>query len=617
MNFNKAQLGAIEHKDGAMLVLAGPGSGKTAVITHRTKNLITKHHVKPSEILVITFTKAAANEMKERFNALMDGERMNVSFGTFHAVFFTILKYAYRFTSANIADESVRYGFIREILSYYRLEYKDENEFIGNLLAEISLIKNSRIDIENFYSGVCGEEIFRDIYKKYETRLKENGLIDFDDMLSYTYELFKERPDILALWQNKYKYILIDEFQDINRLQYEIIKMLAAPQNNLFIVGDDDQSIYRFRGSKPEIMLGFEKDYPDAKRILLDTNYRCGRYIVETSLNLISHNKERFDKKIIAASKSKVPVTFADFENRRDENIFLIRDLDKKIKAGAVFSDFAVLFRTNTQPRQLIEQLMSYNIPFKTKDNIPNIYEHWIARDLFTYQRIAAGSRDRADFLQIMNRPKRYLSRDSLCDATVAFDEWIKLFDEKPWIAERIEKLEYDMKLISRMNPYASINYIRRGIGYDDFLSEYAEYRSINKEDLFDILDEIQSGAKGFATYEEWYEHIKEYTKQMKLMALSKDSDPNAVTLATLHSSKGLEFENVYIIDANEGIMPYKKAVLEKDIEEERRLFYVGMTRAKTSLSVYSVKSVNDKSAQASRFVRESKETRQNNSSDD
>ena len=616
MNFNKAQLGAIEHKDGAMLVLAGPGSGKTAVITHRTKNLITKHHVKPSEILVITFTKAAANEMKERFNALMDGERVNVSFGTFHAVFFTILKYAYRFTSANIADESVRYGFIREILSYYRLEYKDENEFIGNLLAEISLIKNSRIDIENFYSGVCGEEIFRDIYKKYETRLNENRLIDFDDMLSYTYELFKERPDILALWQNKYKYILIDEFQDINRLQYEIIKMLAAPQNNLFIVGDDDQSIYRFRGSKPEIMLGFEKDYPDAKRILLDTNYRCGRYIVETSLNLISHNKERFDKKIIAASKSKVPVTFADFENRRDENIFLIREIDKKIRAGAVFSDFAVLFRTNTQPRQLIEQLMSYNIPFKTKDNIPNIYEHWIARDLFTYQRIAAGSRDRADFLQIMNRPKRYLSRDSLCDATVAFDEWIKLFDEKPWIAERIEKLEYDMKLISRMNPYASINYIRRGIGYDDFLSEYAVYRSINKEDLFDILDEIQSGAKGFATYEEWYEHIKEYTKQMKLMALSKDSNPNAVTLATLHSSKGLEFENVYIIDANEGIMPYKKAVLEKDIEEERRLFYVGMTRAKTSLSVYSVKSVNDKSAQTSRFVRESKETRQNISSD-
>ena len=179
MNFNKAQLGAIEHKDGAMLVLAGPGSGKTAVITHRTKNLITKHHVKPSEILVITFTKAAANEMKERFNSLMKDERVNVSFGTFHAVFFTILKYAYRFTSANIADESVRYGFIREILSYYRLEYKDENEFIGNLLAEISLIKNSRIHIENFYSGVVvvRKVIQGMIYINMRRGLRKTGLL--------------------------------------------------------------------------------------------------------------------------------------------------------------------------------------------------------------------------------------------------------------------------------------------------------------------------------------------------------------------------------------------------------------------------------------------------------
>lgn len=608
MNFNKSQQSAIDHKDGAMLVLAGPGSGKTAVITHRTKNLIKKYGVDPSKILVITFTKAAANEMKERFNALMEGERVNASFGTFHAVFFMILKYAYRFSSSNIADEQTRYGFVREILSYYRLEYKDENEFIGNLLAEISMIKNSRIDVDNFYSSVCGEEIFRDIYRKYESRLRDSRLIDFDDMLSYTYELFTERPDILALWQQKYEYILIDEFQDINRIQYEIIKLLALPQNNLFIVGDDDQSIYRFRGSKPEIMLNFEKDYPDAKRVLLDTNYRCGKYIVETSLNLISHNKERFEKKIIASSTSDVPVSFVDFENRRDENLFLIRDIDRKMKSGAAFSDFAVLFRTNTQPRQLIEQLMGYNIPFKTKDNIPNVYEHWIARDIFTYQRIAKGSRKRSDFLQIMNRPKRYLSRDSLSESTVAFDEWIKLYDEQPWMAERIEKLEFDLKLMQRMNPYASINYIRKGIGYDDFLGEYAQYRSINKDDLYDILDEIQAGAKGYATFEEWYEHIENYTAEMKQLAKNKNSNPDAVTLATLHSSKGLEFENVYIIDANEGIMPYKKAVLEKDIEEERRLFYVGMTRAKINLSIYSVKSVNDKTAQTSRFVRESKE---------
>ena len=616
--FNKSQIQAISHMDGPAMVLAGPGSGKTTVITHRIKNLIEKAEVRPENILVVTFTKAAAISMQKRFSTLMNGGKgQPVTFGTFHSVFYKILRKSRRYEATDILSERQKTDYIREIIGRYGISSNDISELSQNIINDIGNIKGNMLNAQEYEPSCCKKEDFIKVYNAYNLELKRDGKMDFDDILRECYLLLCENHTILEQWRELYKYILIDEFQDINRLQYEIIKMLAAPQNNLFIVGDDDQSIYRFRGSKPEIMLGFEKDYPDAKRILLDTNYRCGRYIVEASLNLISHNRERFDKKIIAASKSKAPVTFADFENRRDENIFLIRDIDKKIKAGAVFSDFAVLFRTNTQPRQLIEQLMSYNIPFKTKDNIPNIYEHWIARDLFTYQRIAGGSRDRADFLQIMNRPKRYLSRDSLCDATVAFDEWIKLFDEKPWIAERIEKLEYDMKLISRMNPYASINYIRRGIGYDDFLAEYAEYRNINKEDLFDILDEIQSGAKGFATYEEWYEHIKEYTKQMKLMALSKESDPNAVTLATLHSSKGLEFENVYIIDANEGIMPYKKAVLEKDIEEERRLFYVGMTRAKTSLSVYSVKSVNDKSAQASRFVRESKEPRQNNSRDD
>ena len=271
--------------------------------------------------------------------------------------------------------------------------------------------------------------------------MRKSRLIDFDDMLTYTYELFSERKDILRAWQEKYKYILIDEFQDINRIQYEIIKMMALPENNLFIVGDDDQSIYRFRGSKPEIMLNFRKDYPDAKQILLDTNYRCGKYIVETSKNLISYNEERYDKAIIAASHDETPVKYAVFENTKDEVIYIIRQISELTKQGKDFKDIAVLFRTNTQARSLIEQLITYNVPFQTRDNIPNIYEHWIARDLFSYIKIAIGSRERKDFLRIINRPKRYISRNSLYGPYISFDEWIKLYDEQPWIAERIEKL--------------------------------------------------------------------------------------------------------------------------------------------------------------------------------
>ena len=607
MNLNKSQHCAIHHKDGAMLVLAGPGSGKTAVITQRTKNLIEEYNIPPSDILVITFTKAASNEMKERFYLLMGDRNARVSFGTFHAVFFTILKSAYNFSSENIISEDMRYRIMREILSGYMLDYKDENEFIGNLLGEIGMIKNSRIDINNFYSGVCGEDIFRKIYKEYEARLRKSRLIDFDDMLLYTYELFNQRKDILAAWQKKFKYILIDEFQDINRIQYEIMKMLAYPQNNMFIVGDDDQSIYRFRGSRPEIMLNFEKDFPGAKRILLDVNYRCGKYIVETSKNLISHNKERFDKTIIAASESCEPVSYITFENRRDENMYLIRDIKELVGNGRSFKEFAVLFRTNIQARSLIEQLMSYNIPFKIRDAVPNIYEHWIANDIFTYQRLAMGSHERKDFLQIMNRPKRYISRDSLRHECVEFAAWEKEFETQPWIAERIEKLECDLKLISQMSPYASVNYIRRGIGYDEFLKEYAKYKSINEEELSDMLDEIQESAAAYKTFAEWHEHIKKYTSEVKNHAKSHEEETDAVTLSTFHSSKGLEYRNVYLIDVNEGIVPYKKAILEKDIEEERRLFYVGMTRAKEKLSIYSVRSVNDKSTSVSRFVEESK----------
>ena len=374
MKFNKSQASAISHRDGAMLVLAGPGSGKTAVITQRTKTLITEYDVNPSNILVITFTKAAAMEMKERFLKLTGESVSKVTFGTFHAVFFTILKYAYNFKSSNIVTDEQKYRFMREILSNYNLEYNDENEIISNLFGEISTIKNGQIDLEHFYSAQCSAEIFRKIYKDYEGCLSRSRLIDFDDMLTYTYELFSQRPDILGFWQNKYKYILVDEFQDINRIQYEIIRMMAQPENNLFIVGDDDQSIYRFRGSKPEIMLNFTKDYPDARQVLLDTNYRCGRYIVETSKNLISYNTERFDKDIIPSKTDDTPVEYITFDSRKDENLYLIREIDKLIKQGAEFSDIAVLMRTNTQPRQLIEQLMEYNLPFKTKDRIPNLY---------------------------------------------------------------------------------------------------------------------------------------------------------------------------------------------------------------------------------------------------
>jgi DNA helicase-2/ATP-dependent DNA helicase PcrA len=430
MSFNLSQMEAIGHTDGPMLVLAGPGSGKTTVITERTRNLILNEGVAPSHILVITFTKAAATEMKERFDRLMGEKRYPVTFGTFHAVFFQILKYAYGFNSGNIAREEQRFQFMREIIGRMHLEYEDENEFIGDLLGEVSLVKNTGIPLEHYYSKNCAKEIFEKIFQAYDDVMRRRRLIDFDDMLVYCYELLAQRRDILSSWQRKFQYILIDEFQDINKVQFEIIKMLALPENNLFVVGDDDQSIYRFRGAKPELMLGFEKSYPQSKRVLLNINYRSPKEIVQSSLRLISHNTQRFEKKIKSYTE-KGRICYHIWNSQQDEGKGIIEQILQCCRAGYTYNDCAVLFRTNTQPRMFMSQLMAYNIPFCTRDNIPNLYEHWITRDILTYIRLAQGSRKRKDVLGIMNRPNRYITRESLEEETVAFDVWADYFYDK------------------------------------------------------------------------------------------------------------------------------------------------------------------------------------------
>lgn len=606
MNLDAAQIRAIRHKDGPALVLAGPGSGKTTVITRRIRCLIDEYHIPPQHILVITFSRAAAAEMKERFYRLVKGQALPVTFGTFHAIYFQILKHAYGYTAQNVVREEQRLQFIREYIHRLRLEFDDENDFIQSLLGEISLVKNTMADLEHYYSATCSDEVFRKIYRAYQEFLYRNRYLDFDDMLIYTKELLEQREDIRKAWQNKFRYILIDEFQDINLIQYQIVRMLAQPANHLFIVGDDDQSIYRFRGAKPEIMLHFEKDYPGTKKILLDVNYRCGAQIVRFAGNLISHNQTRFDKKIRANAASGIRPVVKAFPSQREQNRFVIDEIQRLHTEGGIpYSDIAVLFRTNAQPRLLIQQLFAYNMPFVSREHLPNIYDHWIARDLFTYIRLAMGDRSRASFLRIMNRPKRYLSRESLPYESVAFDVWEEYYQKQEWVVQRLQKLESDLRVISRMRPYTAVNYIRKGIAYEDFLTDFAEFRKINAEDLFDILDEIQEDSRSFETYTEWFSHIEKMQAEWKEQSAQNKKNENAVQLMTLHSSKGLEFEAVFIVDVDEKIMPYKKAVLDADLEEERRMFYVGMTRAKTRLYLLCSGKIHNKEMEASRYLTE------------
>lgn len=295
------------------------------------------------------------------------------------------------------------------------------------------------------------------------------------------------------------------------------------------------------------------------------------------------------------------------WESQQQEGKNIIEQILQSCRKGYTYNDCAVLFRTNTQPRLFMSQLMAYNIPFRTRDNIPNLYEHWITRDILTYIRLAQGSRTRKDMLKIMNRPNRYITRESLEEETVAFDVWADYFYQKKqhWVAERIEQLEADLRVISRIGPFAAINYIRMGIGYETFLQEYAEYRRINADNLLEILDELQDGAKEFSTYEAWFSHMEEYTKELQNQKKQQELLTDCVSLATLHSAKGLEYPIVHILDVNEELMPYKKAILDADIQEERRMFYVGITRAREELHIHSVKKYNGRELDISRFVAE------------
>ncbi len=606
MQMNQAQQQAVRHKDGPMLVLAGPGSGKTLVITERIRYLIEQCNISEEQILVITFTKAAASEMKERFLALRRVGYSGVNFGTFHAVFFTILKYAYHLNASNIVREDVRLQYIKEIVHKLGLEYEDEKEFITDLCSEISLVKGNRMELNNYYSIHCADEIFRSLYQEYNSKLRKSNLIDFDDMLLLCHQLLSEREDILNIWQKKFRYILIDEFQDINKVQYDVIRMLAAPFNNLFIVGDDDQSIYRFRGAKPEIMLNFPTDYPDCKKLYLDTNYRSTENIIAASNRLIRHNQNRYDKNITAVKGEGREVIIGHFDTLTQQNQNLCEEILKQSREGIALSDMAILVRTNLGSGAMIHKLMEYNIPFRMKDNLPNLYDHWIATDLIAYIKLAMGQTQRSLYLQIINRPKRYITRECFDSPEVDFEAVKDYYEDKNWMLERLDQFEYDISVLSRMGPFAAINYIRRAIGYEDFIKEYADQRKMKAEELFDILDELQENAREFKTFEQWFDYMEEYKEELKKQAVqSKKEHTESVTIATMHSSKGLEFHTVFIMDANEGITPHKKAVLPEDIEEERRLFYVAVTRAKEALYIFSAKERYNKVSVWSRFVDE------------
>ena len=602
MQFNKAQIQAIQHNKGPCMVIAGPGSGKTTVLTHRVRYLIDRCGVKPSDILVITFTKAAAEQMKFKFKGLSEGRSSAVTFGTFHAVFFTILKAAYNYSARCIITPQVQHEFVKDQIHRLELEYDDEKEAVDGVLSEISRVKGEAVNIDEYESRCIPPQSFRIIYMAYDDMLVRKHLIDFDDMIVQCRELLMQREDYRRAWQNKYKYILIDEFQDINKAQFDVVRILADEYRNLFVVGDDDQSIYGFRGSAPQIMLDFNKYYSDAVRIDMCINYRSTGNIVFASRAVAEENEHRYYKDITTYNSQGDTVSVYEFNSLNDEKAFLVSEIRRLIDTGIAVDDIAVLSRTNVIGNMYMSRLESDGIPCCDYSVVQDIYEHWISKDILTYIRIALGSRERIDFLRIINKPLRYISR-SYITQPADINALKRGYEGNEQMSKQVEKLVSDISMIRSMSPFAAVNYIRKGVGYDEYIRNYIYEHKADKEELYNVLDELAHRASQYMSLSQWLDGIVEYIRQCDKDRQNNTAD--GVHMLTMHGSKGLEYKIVLVMDACEGIIPYNKSILDEQIEEERRLFYVAMTRAKEKLYLLYPKQRYNKDTTRSRFIEE------------
>lgn len=595
---------AIEHADGPAMVLAGPGSGKTFVTVHRIQRLLTSQGVNPAHILVITFTKAAALEMQERFFRLMEKENLPVRFGTFHAVFYHILKQSAQYRGYTIITETEKRKLIRDIIHHHKRFVYLQEEDIEEILTAVSRykIKAAERELSEQKGGTEGAEKpgtakdrraegientpeflkmeqadFQFLYKEYEEWLTEISKFDFDDLMTICIRLLRENKEILSAWQAQFRYILVDEFQDISPIQYEIIRLLAAPENNLFVVGDDDQSIYGFRGASPDSMKRFLADYAQAKQILLDVNFRCHGDIVKAAAKVIGENESRIPKVILPAHEDGTGMQICRAESEDMLRKTVVEMLEKEHRDGKLAA-CAMICRTNLECGFWAQALREAGIPYSMRERPKNRFSHFVIRDICAYLALGQGDYARKHFLRVMNRPVRYMKRESLSETRVEREALIGYYAAAPLVQERVKRLYRDIDSLAGKRVHLQIHYIRKVIGYETFLRE--KYGSEKAGELIRIGEEFEAFSRKFSSVQEMQIYMDQYAEAIK----EPQKNGEGLQLMTMHASKGLEFQTVIVPECNEGKIPSDKSKTQAEIEEERRMFYVAMTRAKHKL---------------------------------
>ncbi|WP_251209352.1 ATP-dependent helicase [Acetatifactor aquisgranensis] len=661
-NANEAQKNAIMHLRGPCLVLAGPGSGKTYTITNRILYLL-EQGVLPERILVITFMKEAALSMQNRFREMAASASQNtargpsfypVNFGTFHSIFYHILRESKALKSNELLKNSEKKNLIIPILKTYESRQEDRgdrayapgdrtyapgdrayapgeakqepnalNEDAARILSAIGYYKNTmQMTAAAAKAPTKWQQDFEAVCREYEQAVKRTGRLDFDDMLYNCKQLLQENDTVRAYWQNRFQYILIDEFQDINPVQYEAVKLLSASPYNIFAVGDDDQAIYGFRGSQPECLKRFQAEF-GARQLLLDMNYRSKPEIVQASLAVIEENKDRFLKQLRAAAPpgnpdGTAPVDVHGFPDREGQYGHLLRGIADGLQTG---ESCAVLFRTNSYMQGFAARLKAAGIPYEMKEGAASIYDHFIAKDIMAYLWLAGEKGAREHMLQVMNKPSRYISREAVGPGQADFKKMREYYDKaqlpeqhRREAKDRLFCLERQLMSVRGRPLRLTVSYILKGIGYERYLKELSRREPEKWEEWQELLEWLKEDAASYKDVEEWAAFQAEYAKSLEQEKEAAGKNPKgprkesrdgkrAVQLLTVHGAKGLEYDRVWIPDCNEKIFPHGTMPEESAVEEERRIFYVAMTRAKKNLELSYLTGTKERPRQPSRFL--------------
>lgn len=614
---NSQQQQAVININGPTLLLAVPGGGKTTVIVSRCANMILNHGIDPKNILTLTFSRASAADMKQRFTEIfseyIDGSPL---FSTIHSFCYKVLstycknnQIAFPLVIENENASISKSKLLRKIILETNKEYLTDDK-LEELINGICYVKNKMIDEKDVVKLKFPIANFPKIYKVYKKYMSENNLIDFDDMLVKTYEVLRKDRKLLKTFKNRYTYINVDESQDTSLLQHKIIETLAKPENNIFMVGDEDQSIYAFRAAHPRALLDFGKTFPGARILLMETNYRSTGKIVCAAAEFIKQNKERYDKNMTFVKDEGVPIKKTILEERDDQYKYILSFL----KNERSFRETAILFRNNISAVPIADMLDRAGIPFYIRESVQGIFSHWITADLLSFINLSFNPADIHALQQIYFKLNAYISKDMMIYANENSRLNTNLFDILTGYPDMPERQKYklmdiknNIEKISKMNPPQALEHISDTMEYKKYLNGHNNNFSGSGDSLTEVVSILKSISKSTTNLQDFENRLTSLRSSMENSKYNKHK--NAVTVSTIHSSKGLEFDKVFIIDLFDGEFPSSYSIKEADIgnisliEEEVRLFYVGSTRAKYHLELLSSLKSDGKKIRPSRFI--------------